>query len=49
MRSKIVAIQDSANAESNKNQSCEAPKSRPLRGAKKSGARCKSVQPPIFC
>ncbi|MGX2982102.1 hypothetical protein [Helicobacter sp. 23-1045] len=30
-----VAIQDSAKiAESNKNQSCEAPKSRPLRGAK---------------
>ncbi|MGX3012027.1 thioredoxin fold domain-containing protein [Helicobacter sp. 23-1044] len=29
-----LQIQDSANAESNKNQSCEAPKTRPLRGAK---------------
>ncbi|MGX2983749.1 hypothetical protein [Helicobacter sp. 23-1045] len=38
-----MAIQDSANAESNKNQSCEAPKTRPLRGAKNREQGCSSA------
>ncbi|MGX3010696.1 lipid II flippase MurJ [Helicobacter sp. 23-1044] len=38
-----VAIQDSANAESSEIQSCEAPKTRPLRGAKNRIEGCSSA------